>query len=396
MKYNFDEIIDRSGTSATKMESLPKGCPDDALPLWVADMDFACAEPILKALHERIDKKIFGYTMYDTDECLGAVLNWYKKRYGWEEQKENLFFCGGIVSAYAVLLNLLTKEGEGVVIQRPIYYPFTIKANSNGRQIVDSPLIYADGNYTIDFDDLDKKMAEPNNKVLVFCSPHNPAGRVWTEEEIRKVVDICKKYDKWIICDEIHCDLLRCGMTFHPILKVAPDYADRIAVCTAPSKTFNLAGMKTSNIVIHNKELQAAWKELIGGKLSMNGAGTLGLTAMIAAYNEGEEWLEQLKEYLDGNFAYIDAFLKEHLPKAHMVPSEGTYLAWIDFNGYVDGDAEKLEEIMQKKAKVALDEGYIFGDSGRGFERINIATPRSVVEDCMDRILKAFKEEKLV
>lgn len=395
MKYNFDEIIDRSGTSATKMESLPKGCPDDALPLWVADMDFACAEPILKALHERIDKKIFGYTMYDTDECLGAVLNWYKKRYGWEEQKENLFFCGGIVSAYAVLLNLLTKEGEGVVIQRPIYYPFTIKANSNGRQIVDSPLIYADGNYTIDFDDLDKKMAEPNNKVLVFCSPHNPAGRVWTEEEIRKVVDICKKYDKWIICDEIHCDLLRCGMTFHPILKVAPDYADRIAVCTAPSKTFNLAGMKTSNIVIHNKELQAAWKDLIGGKLSMNGAGTLGLTAMIAAYNEGEEWLEQLKEYLDGNFAYIDAFLKEHLPKAHMVPSEGTYLAWIDFNGYVDGDAEKLEEIMQKKAKVALDEGYIFGDSGRGFERINIATPRSVVEDCMNRILKAFKEEKL-
>ena len=396
MKYNFDEIIDRSGTSATKMESLPKGCPDDALPLWVADMDFACAEPILKALHERIDKKIFGYTMYDTDECLGAVLNWYKKRYGWEEQKENLFFCGGIVPAYAVLLNLLTKEGEGVVIQRPIYYPFTIKANSNGRQIVDSPLIYADGNYTIDFDDLDKKMAEPNNKVLVFCSPHNPAGRVWTEAEIRKVVDICKKYDKWIICDEIHCDLLRCGMTFHPILKVAPDYADRIAVCTAPSKTFNLAGMKTSNIVIHNKELQAAWKELIGGKLSMNGAGTLGLTAMIAAYNEGEEWLEQLKEYLDGNFAYIDAFLKEHLPKAHMVPSEGTYLAWIDFNGYVDGDAEKLEEIMQKKARVALDEGYIFGDAGRGFERINIATPRSVVEDCMDRILKAFKEEKLV
>lgn len=396
MKYNFDEIIDRSGTSATKMESLPKGCPDDALPLWVADMDFACAEPILKALHERIDKKIFGYTMYDTDECLGAVVNWYKKRYGWEEKKENLFFCGGIVSAYAVLLNLLTKEGEGVVIQRPIYYPFTMKANSNGRQIVDSPLIYADGNYTIDFDDLDKKMAEPNNKVLVFCSPHNPAGRVWTEEEIRKVVDICKKYDKWIICDEIHCDLLRCGMTFHPILKVAPDYADRIAVCTAPSKTFNLAGMKTSNIVIHNKELQAAWKELIGGKLSMNGAGTLGLTAMIAAYNEGEEWLEQLKEYLDGNFAYIDAFLKEHLPKAHMVPSEGTYLAWIDFNGYVNGDAEKLEEIMQKKAKVALDEGYIFGDAGRGFERINIATPRSVVEDCMDRILKAFKEEKLV
>ena len=391
MKYNFDEIIDRTGTSATKMESLPKGCPDDALPLWVADMDFACAEPILKALHERIDKKIFGYTMYDTDECLGAVLNWYKKRYGWEEQKENLFFCGGIVSAYAVLLNLLTKEGEGVVIQRPIYYPFTMKANSNGRQIVDSPLIYADGNYTIDFDDLDKKMAEPNNKVLVFCSPHNPAGRVWTEEEIRKVVDICKKYDKWIICDEIHCDLLRCGMTFHPILKVAPDYADRIAVCTAPSKTFNLAGMKTSNIVIHNKELQAAWKELIGGKLSMNGAGTLGLTAMIAAYNEGEEWLEQLKEYLDGNFAYIDAFLKEHLPKAHMVPSEGTYLAWLDCRelGMTD---DELMAFFSNEAKVWLDPGTHSGEQGSGFMRFNLGSSRSVIAQALDQIEAAWKK----
>lgn len=394
MKYNFDEVIDRTGTSATKVECLPKGAPADALALWVADMDFPCAEPILKALHERIDRKIFGYTLYDTEECLGAVVNWFKKRYGWEEKKENLFFCGGIVSAYAVLLNLLTEEGNGIVLQRPIYYPFTNKAASNGRVLVDNPLIYENGNYTMDFEDLDKKMADPNNKVLVFCSPHNPAGRVWTEEEIRKVVDICKKHDKWIICDEIHCDLLRQGVVFHPILKVAPDYADRIAVCTAPSKTFNLAGMKTSNIVIHNEELKKEWNSFIGDKLSMNGASTLGLTAMIAAYNEGEEWLEQVKEYLDGNFAYIDEFLKKHLPKAHLVPSEGTYLAWIDFNGYVNGDAEKLENIMQKKAKVALDEGYIFGEAGRGFERINVAAPRSVIVDCMERILNAFKEEQ--
>lgn len=396
MKYNFDEIVDRTGTAATKVERLPKGSAPDSLSLWIADMDFACAEPIIKALHERVDKKIFGYTLYETDECLGAVVNWYKKRYGWEEKKENLFFCGGIVSAYAVLLNLLTKEGDGVVIQRPIYYPFTLKANSNNRVIVDNPLIYENGTYHIDFEDLDQKMADPNNKVLVFCSPHNPAGRVWTEEEIRKTVDICKKYDKWIICDEIHCDLLRRGVTFQPILKVAPDYADRIAVCTAPSKTFNLAGMKTSNIVIHNEELKAAWTEFIGNKLSMNGAGTLGLTAMIAAYTEGEEWLEQLKDYLDGNFAYVDEFIKKNLPKAHLVPSEGTYLAWIDFNGYVNRDEKRLEEIMQTKAKVALDEGYIFGDAGKGFERINLASPRSIIEDCMGRILNAFKEEQLV
>ena len=396
MKYNFDEVIDRSGTGATKVEKLPAGCDPECLPLWVADMDFACAEPILKALHERIDRKIFGYTLYETEECQNAILNWYKRRYGWEEKAENLFFCGGIVSAYAVLLNIMTEPGDGIVLQRPIYYPFTMKAESNDRVLVDSPLIYENGSYRMDLEDLDKKMADPKNKVFVFCSPHNPAGRVWTKDEIRSVVDICKKYDKWISCDEIHCDLVRRGVTFHPILTVAPDYADRIAVCTAPSKTFNLAGMKTSNIVIHNPELKKAWTDLLGNKMAMSGAGTLGLTAMVAAYNEGEEWLEQLKDYLDGNFAYIDEFLKKNMPKAHLVPSEGTYLAWIDFNGYVNGDAEKLEQIMQKKAKVALDEGYIFGVEGRGFERINIATQRSVIEDCMNRILNAFKEEKYV
>lgn len=392
MKYNFDEVVDRRGTSATKVERMPAGSAEDALALWVADMDFPCAEPILKALHERIDRKIFGYTLYDTDECLSAVTDWFKKRYGWEEKKENLFFSPGIVSAYAVLLNILTEEGDGVVVQRPIYYPFMMKAKSNNRVIVDNPLIYENGNYKMDYEDLDAKMADPKNKVLVFCSPHNPTGRVWTEEEIRTVVDICKKYDKWIICDEIHCDLLRNGVVFHPMIKVAPDYADRIAVCTAPSKTFNLAGMKTSNIVIHNEELKKKWNDFIGSKLSMNGAGTLGLTAMVAAYREGEEWLEQVKEYLDGNFAYIDSFLKEHLPKAHLVPAEGTYLAWIDFNAYVNGDEKKLEELMQKKAKVALDEGYIFGDAGKGFERINVASPRSVIAECMERILKAFEE----
>ena len=393
MKYNFDEVIDRKGTLATKVERLPKGAAPDSLALWVADMDFPCAEPILKALHERIDRKIFGYTIYDTEECRGVITDWMKRRYGWEEKQENLFFCPGVVSAYAALLHLLTEKGDGIVLQRPIYYPFTNTANSNGRVPVDNPLIYENGTYRMDLEDLDKKMADPANKLLVFCSPHNPAGRVWTEEEIRSVVDICKKYDKWMICDEIHCDLIRKGVTFHPMLKVAPDYADKIVICTAPSKTFNLAGMKTSNIVIHNEELKKKWNEYMSGELHMSGASPLGLTAMIAAYTEGEEWLDQVNAYIDGNFAFIDAFLKEHLPKAHLVPSEGTYLAWIDFNAYVHGDEKKLEELMQKKAKVALDEGYIFGEAGRGFERINVAAPRCVIEDCMKRIQTALEKE---
>lgn len=393
MKYNFDEVIDRNGTYAVKVERLPKGSDKDALALWIADMDFPCAEPIIRALHERVDEKIFGYTLFDTDECLGATIDWFKRRHGWEINKEEIVFCGGIVSAYAVLLNLLTEEGDGVVLQRPIYYPFTNKAGSNGRVIVDNPLIYENGDYKMDFEDLDKKMADPANKVLVFCSPHNPTGRVWLEEEIRKVVDICKKYDKWIISDEIHCDLLRKGAVHHPILKVAPDYAQRIAVCTAPSKTFNLAGMKMSNIIIPNPEMRAQWKSFLDEKLSLGAANVLGITAMIAAYNEGEEWLDQVNKYIDGNMAFIDEFLKKHLPKAHLVPAEGTYLAWIDFNEYVHGDAEKLEALMQQKAKVALDEGYVFGEAGRGFERINVASARSVIEDCMNRMKNALEAE---
>ncbi|MCI8455332.1 MAG: pyridoxal phosphate-dependent aminotransferase [Lachnospiraceae bacterium] len=393
MIYKFDEPVNRRETFATKLERLPKGASEDSLSLWIADMDFPCAEPIIRALHERVDKKIFGYTLYDMDACKSAVTDWFKKRYGWEEKAKNLFFCPGIVTAYALLLQLLTKEGDSVVLQRPIYYPFTIKARSNGRETVDNPLIYENGRYRMDYEDLEKKMADPANKVLVLCSPHNPAGRVWTEKELKKVAEICKKYDKWIICDEIHCDLIRKGVTFTPILKAAPEYADRIVVCTAPSKSFNLAGMKTSNIVIHNKELQDAWRDLADMKLAVAGPSPLGLTAMIAAYREGEEWLVQVNEYIDGNFAYVDKFLKECLPKAYLVPSEGTYLAWIDFNGYVHGDAERLEELMQKKAKVALDEGYIFGESGRGFERINLAAPRSVIQDCMERIASAFADE---
>ena len=392
MKYNFDQIIDRTGTFASKLERMPEGCPADALPLWVADMDFECPEPVIRALHERVDRKIFGYTLYDVDECYDAVTGFFKRHHNWEINKKHMVLSPGIVSAYAVLLNLLTKEGDGIVLQRPIYYPFTMKAEANGRKLVDNALIYENGNYHMDLEDLDKKMADPANTVLVFCSPHNPAGRVWTEEEIRSVVDICKKYNKWIICDEIHCDLLRKGVVHHPMLKVAPDYADHIVVCTAPSKTFNLAGMKCSNIIIPNDDLRAKWNEFMGEKLSMSGPNVLGLTAMIAAYNEGDEWLEQVNEYIDGNFEYIRDFIAKNMPKAHLVPSEGTYLAWIDLNGYVNGDEKKLEELMKKTAKVALDEGYIFGDAGRGFERINVAAPRSVIADCMDRMKKALAE----
>ena len=387
MKYNFDEIIDRRGTMATKVEKMPEGSAKDALPLWVADMDFPCAEPILKALHERIDKRIFGYTLYNTDECMNAVLGWFKKRYGWEEKAENLFFCPGIVSAYAVLVNLLTKEGDGIVLQRPVYYPFTIKAEKNGRVIVDNPLIYENGTYRIDYEDLDQKMADPANKVLVFCSPHNPAGRVWTEEELRKVVDICKKHDKWIICDEIHCDLIRKGVTFHPILKAAPDYADRIVVCTAPSKTFNLAGLQISNIFIPNEKLRKAFQTEID-KTGYDEPNALGIVACEAAYRAGEDWLDQLRAYLLKNLNFLRNFLQEKIPQIHLVEPEGTYLVWLDCSE-LGITGKGLDQFIVDKAGLWLDGGSMFGPSGAAFQRVNIACPRATLELALNKLKAA-------
>ena len=390
MKYNFDEVIDRKGTHAMKVERLPKGADKDSLALWVADMDFACAEPILKALHERIDRKIFGYTMYEADECMDAVTGWMKKRYGWEESRENLFFCPGVVAAYAALINLLTEPGDGIVLQRPIYYPFTDKANSNGRIPVDNALIYENGAYRIDFEDLDKKMADPANKVLVVCSPHNPTGRVWTEDELKKTVEICKKYDKWIICDEIHCDLIRRGVTFIPIMNVAPEYADRIVVCTAPSKTFNLAGLQVSNIFIPDDALRRKFEQAVGasGYSQLN---TMGLVACEAAYRHGEEWYEAVKAYIRENLAYAQAFLAEQIPQVKAVEPEGTYLLWVDFRS-LGLSGKELEDLIVKKAGLWLDSGDIFGAAGRGFERINVACPRSVLTEALERLARAVRE----
>ena len=385
MNYNFDEWIDRRGTHAVKLEVLPEAAPEDVLSLWVADMDFPCAEPILTALHERIDRKIFGYTGYDNDEVKQAVYSWYQRRFGWEIDKSWMFFSPGVVPAIAFLINALTEEGDGIIIQKPVYYPFGAKIEANKRRVVNNPLIRTGDTYVMDYEDLDRKFADPTVKGMIFCSPHNPVGRVWTEDELKQLVAVARKYNKWIISDEIHCDLTRIGITHHPLMKVAPEYRDQIITCTAPSKTFNMAGMQFSNIIIPNPEYQKLWSGYIDARYSVAMCSPFGLTAIVAAYNEGEEWLEQVRAYIDGNITYIENFVKEHLPKAEMIRCEGTYLVWIDVRNYCN-DKERLEEAMLKVAKIALDEGYIFGEEGVGYERINIATSRAVVEDCMKRM----------
>lgn len=389
MKYDFDKIVDRTGTHAVKLDVLPKDAPEDVLSLWVADMDFPCAEPILNALHKRIEKQIFGYTVYDNDEVKEAIYSWYHKRFGWDINKNAMFFSPGIVPALAFLVRILTEVGDGIIVQKPVYYPFMAKIEGNGRTVVNNPLIRQDDTYVMDYEDLEKKFSDPKNKGMILCSPHNPVGRVWTEEELKRLVSIAKKYDKWIISDEIHCDLTRIGITHTPLMKAAPDYKDRIITCTAPSKTFNLAGMQFSNIIIYNEEYQKLWKEFVDESLSLGICNPFGLVSIVAAYHEGEDWLDQVRAYIDENIKYAETFVKEYLPKAEVIRCEGTYLLWIDVRNY-SKDPKKLEHAMLHHAKVALDEGYIFGEEGVGYERINIATPRVNVVECLNRMKKAL------
>lgn len=393
-KYNFDKVIDRKGTSCVKWDFKSRCSPkatENGLPFWIADMDFECAPPIIDALHKRIDHKIFGYSSSDTKEYKDAVCNWYKRRFDYEINRDSIFHSPGIVPAVAFLTRILTQEGDGIIIQKPVYYPFEAKVTNNNRRIVNNSLKLENGSYTIDFKDLEEKAKDESTKVFILCNPHNPVGRVWKKEELENIVDICKKNNLWIIADEIHSDIIRKGQKHTVLETVAPEYKDRIITCIAPSKTFNLAGMQLSNIIIHDKGMQEKWMIEIRDKFNVYAPNPFGIVSTIAAYNECEDWVDELNEYLDGNIEYIDKYLKENLPKVKLIPTEGTYLAWLDFREYGLSETE-LEDLMMTKAEVLFDEGYIFGEEGKGFERINVACPRVLLEECMDRIYKVFKQ----
>lgn len=388
MKFNFDEVLDRTGTQSVKGDELPKGIGANPLSMGIADMDFRVPQPITDALHDRINQGILGYTVYDSPEVKSAITGWYAKRFGWIVDPSDIYYSGGIVPALGALLRILTKEGDGVVIQRPVYYPFSNMIRSNHRHIVNSPLKNTEGYYTMDYADLEEKLSQPENTLMMLCSPHNPVGRVWHEEELRKVVEIAKKYNTWIIADEIHFDLLKTGVVHTPLAKLCPDYAHKIITCTAPSKTFNVAGMQLSNIVLPKGEVQELWKEIVMKQQGMHDCGVLATTMVIAAYNHCEDWLTAAKLYIDENFAVAEKFFKEEMPEAVMSPREGTYLLWVDFRAYCD-DAQKLEKIMLE-AGLSLDEGYIFGDEGAGFERVNIACTRAVLVEALGRLKRAL------
>jgi cystathionine beta-lyase len=353
--------------------------------MWVADMDFKCCDEILNDMHKKIDYGIFGYSKND-EKYFKAIQNWYQNNFNTELKQEWLITTPGVVFALATAVKTLTEENDYVLINNPVYYPFTEVVEDNKRKIISSDLILKDNHYEIDFDDFENKIKQYNIKLFLLCSPHNPVGRVWKKKELDKIIEICKKYNVFIVSDEIHSDFVWNGT--HTCLLKYKDYQNNIILCTAPTKTFNLAGLQVSNIFIPNEKIRQKFQlELWNTGYSL--INIMGLVACQSAYEKGQDWLNELKKYLIDNINYVDNFLKERLPKIKLIYPEGTYLLWLDFNELNLSD-DKIEELMLNEAKIWLDNGKMFGDIGKGFQRLNIALPRAKLEWAMEQLKNTF------
>ena len=359
--------------------------------MWVADMDFAVPQPVIDALKKRVEHGIFGYPML-TDSYYDAVIGWMSRRYNWPVKREWIYHSPGIVPGLNYLVQAFTKEGDSIAIQSPVYYPFTLCIVNNGRQVVLNCLKYEDGRYTMDYEDLDKKFASNNVRMLILCNPHNPVGRVWTKDELIKLGEICLKYKVLVISDEIHADLTFKGFATTAFAGISEAFAQNTIVCTAASKTFNMAGLQISNIIIPNQELGQIFSNHMK-KLHLMKPNIFGQIATEAAYNCGEEWLEQLKDYLQKNLDYLTQFIAGNIDKIKVIKPEATYLIWLDCNG-LGMEVEALKQFMLEKAKVACDDGYIFGPGGEGFTRMNIACPRATLQEALTRIEQAVNNYK--
>lgn len=390
MVYDFDKVIERKNTSCVKYDAASKmGMPEDILPLWVADMDFQAPQGVIDRLKDAVEHGIFGYSE-EPEGYFEALHSWYSRRFGWEINREWLIRTPGVVFAVSAAVRAFTDIGDSVLIQQPVYYPFKRAIENNGRKAVNCGLVLKDGRYEIDFEAFEKCAAREEVKLFVLCSPHNPIGRVWEEWELRKLGEICLKHQVKIVSDEIHSDFVYPGHRHHVLASLSDEFAAITMTCTAPSKTFNLAGLQTSNIFISNEEMRSAYQHV----LEVQDCGELnrmGLLACQAAYETGEEWLEQLLVYLKGNLDYIRSFLAEKLPQIKVIEPEGTYLLWMDFRELNLNETE-LEELIVKKARLWLDGGTMFGEGGAGFQRVNIACPRSIIAEAMERLYQAIKE----
>jgi cystathionine beta-lyase len=383
MKYDFDRVIERRNTYSIKYDPASRGKPDDVLPLWVADMDFAAPPCVINALASHAQHGIFGYSEPDAP-YFSVIRNWFEKRFNWSPEREWLTITPGVVTALYIAVRALTEPGDGIVIQQPVYYPFESSIRQTGRKLLVNELGFNDGRYTIDFDDFEEKIKEA--KLFVMCNPHNPAGRVWTSEELVRMGEICLRYNVTVIADEIHQDFIFPGHKHLVFAALDPRFANITVTCTSPSKTFNLAGLSHANIFISNETLRGKFKQEYA-RCGLSQPGVMGLVACKAAYQDGEDWLEQLLVYLSGNMSLIKEFLQAHIPQIKLVEPEGTYLAWLDCSG-LGLSAQELETVIMNKCKLWLSNGRSFGRGGEGFQRMNAACPRSVLSEALQRLKK--------
>ncbi len=383
MKYNFDEIIQRRGTNSYKWDSAPD---EDILPLWVADMDFRTAPAIIEALEKRVAHGIFGYTRVP-DEYYDAVTGWFGRRHGWTFPKEWIIYTSGVVPAISAILKALTLPGDRVLIQGPVYNCFFSSIRNSGCAMVSNSLTREGNTYRINFDDMEQKIVNEDIRVFLLCNPHNPAGRVWTREELLQMGNICLRHGVTVISDEIHCEFTYPGHEYTPFASLGQEYAQHSVTCVSPSKAFNIAGLQIANIVTADDEL----RRRINRAININevcDVNPFGVIATIAAYNHGEEWLDELMQYLHGNYEYMKDYCDKHLPQFPIMKLEGTYLPWMDCSALHLSSAE-IEDRLIKQAKLWLNAGSMYGREGEGYMRWNIACPRQTLMKGLERFTSA-------
>ena len=383
MKYDFDTIIPRRGTNSYKWDTPEE---ENVLPMWVADMDFRTAPAIVEALQKRIAHGIFGYTKVPK-AYYDAVVRWFDDRHRWQIDPRWIIYTNGVVPALSAIIKALAAPSDKIIVQTPAYNCFYSSIRNNGCELSANYLVYRDGRYTIDFDDLETKTADPKAKILLLCNPHNPVGRVWNREELQYLGEICLHHHVIVVSDEIHNDFVYPGFEHTVFANVDPRFAEFTVTCTAPSKTFNLAGLQISNIFISNETLREAFQKEID-KTGYDEPNALGAVACEAAYRGGQEWLDQLRAYLLENLNFLRAYLQEKIPQIHLVEPEGTYLVWLDCSE-LGISGKELDQFIVEKAGLWLDGGAMFGPSGADFQRVNIACPRATLELALDKLKAA-------
>ena len=388
---SFDTLWNRKNTNSLKYDCASRyGKPEGLLPLWVADMDFPSPDCVIQALEERCRHGIFGYSEPD-ERYFQALRQWFSTRHGWEVENSWLIKTPGVVFALCAAIRSLTNPGDAVLIQTPVYYPFFESVQANDRRVVKNSLLYRDGVYTIDFEDFERQIVQNQIKLFLLCSPHNPVGRVWTKEELTGMGEICLRHGVTVVSDEIHADFVYPGHRHLIFSSLRPEFQQITITCTAPTKTFNLAGLQLSNIFVPNQPLRHSIRAEMQ-RAGYSQANLMGLIACRAAYESGGPWLEELKEYLLGNLNFARDFLSKNLPKVRLIEPQGTYLIWLDFSD-LGLSNEKLNRLIEEKAGLWLDPGTMFGEEGKGFQRINIACPRSILQKALEQLTQIAAKE---